>query len=88
MNIIDLNILEIKQSNLPQMKEVEWQRIDWKKVEKTVFNLQKRIYQATIKGDEKRAQNLIKLLLRSHSNVLKNIRRVTQDNSGKKNGSN
>jgi len=80
----DEHNLEIKQSNLPQIPEVEWQRIDWKKVEKTVFNLQKRIYQATIKGDEKRAQNLIKLLLRSHSNVLLNIRRVTQDNSGKK----
>jgi RNA-directed DNA polymerase len=61
-----------------------WQRIIWKKVEKMVFRLQKRIYAATKAGLFKKARNLAKLLLRSSCSIILNVRRVTQDNSGKK----
>ncbi len=64
--------------------EWEWQDIVWRKVEKTVFNLQKRIYKATKAGQIKQAKSLRKLLLRSSCSVILNVRRITQDNSGKK----
>jgi RNA-directed DNA polymerase len=62
----------------------EWQDIVWKKVEKRVFNLQKRIYKATKTGQLKQAKALQKLLLRSSCSIILNVRRITQDNSGKK----
>ena len=64
--------------------EWEWQDIVWRKVEKTVFNLQKRIYKATKAGRLKKAKALQKLLLRSSCSIVLNVRKVTQDNSGKK----
>ena len=65
-------------------KKGNWQRLIWKKVEKMVFRLQKRIYAATKAGLFKKARNLAKLLLRSSCSIILNVRRVTQDNSGKK----
>ena len=62
----------------------EWQDIVWRKVERTVFNLQKRIYKATKAGRLKKAKALQKLLLRSSCSIILNVRKVTQDNSGKK----
>jgi RNA-directed DNA polymerase len=62
----------------------EWQDIVWRKVEKIVFNLQKRIYKATKAGRLKQAKALQKLLLRSSCSIILNVRKVTQDNSGKK----
>jgi RNA-directed DNA polymerase len=62
----------------------EWQDIVWRKVEMTVFDLQKRIYKATKAGRLKKARALQKLLLRSSCSIVLNVRKVTQDNSGKK----
>jgi RNA-directed DNA polymerase len=64
--------------------EWEWQDIVWRKAEKIVFNLQKRIYKATKAGRLKQAKALQKLLLRSSCSIILNVRRITQDNSGKK----
>jgi RNA-directed DNA polymerase len=61
-----------------------WQRIIWKKVEKMLFRLQKRIYAATKAGLFKKARNLAKLLLRSSCSIILNVRRVTHDSFGKK----
>ena len=66
------------------LKSLDWQRLIWKKIEKRVFNLQKRIYKATIIGQYRSAKSLAKLLLKSSCSILLNTRRVTQDNSGKK----
>jgi RNA-directed DNA polymerase len=64
--------------------EWEWQDIVWRKAEKIVFNLQKRIYKATKAGRLKEAKALQKLLLRSSCSIILNVRKVTQDNSGRK----
>ncbi|MHC5772191.1 MAG: reverse transcriptase N-terminal domain-containing protein, partial [Nostoc sp.] len=32
---------------------VEWNEINWRKLEKNVYKLQKRIFQASIRGDTK-----------------------------------
>lgn len=62
----------------------EWKDIPWRKLERIVFKLQKRIYQATNCGDVKKAHKLQRLLMNSWSAKCLAIRRVTQDNQGKK----
>jgi RNA-directed DNA polymerase len=62
----------------------EWLAIVWKKAERVVFRLQKRIYKAVRAGQVKKAKKLCKLLVRSKSTALVNVRRITQDNKGKK----
>lgn len=61
-----------------------WRDINWKQVEKRVFKLQKRIYQASSRGDVKTLRGLQKILIKSRSARLLAVRRVTQDNKGKK----
>jgi len=62
----------------------DWNGIIWKKVRKIVFNLQKRIYKATKSGRYKRARSLIRLLQHSRSGAMLAVRKVTQDNMGKR----
>jgi RNA-directed DNA polymerase len=62
----------------------DWQTLPWKEIERNVFRLQKRIYQATKEDDVKRVHNLQRLLLHSYSARLLAVRRVTQDNRGKR----
>ena len=61
-----------------------WQDINWAKVQRKVFKLQKRIFQAVKSGQKAKARKLQKLLLKSHYAKLLAIRKVTQDNQGKK----
>jgi len=65
-------------------RRYKWNTIPWKSVEKKVFKLQKRIYRATMNGETTKAQRLQRLLQSSKSAKLLAVRRVTQDNSGKK----
>lgn len=62
----------------------EWKNIPWKKVEREVFKLQKRIYQASQQGDRKKVHKLQRLLMTSQAGRQLAVRRVTQDNAGKK----
>ena len=62
----------------------KWDEINWRKLERSVFKLQKRIYRASKNGDWKRVKRLQKLLLKSKSVKLLAVRRVTQINKGKK----
>jgi RNA-directed DNA polymerase len=61
-----------------------WNTLPWKKVERVVFKLQKRIYRAEQGGEVRRVRMLQRLLRRSRSAKLLAVRRVTQDNQGKK----
>lgn len=61
-----------------------WNTIPWHKLEKEVFKLQKRIYQASKRGDDKLVHKLQKLLVNSWSARTLAVRRVTQDNQGRK----
>ena len=67
-----------------QKNTVEWNAINWRKVEKSVFKLQKRIYQASINGNARKLRKLQKTLLNSYYAKLLAVRRVSQDNQGKK----
>jgi RNA-directed DNA polymerase len=67
-----------------QQLMVEWHSINWRKLERSVYKLQKRIYQASVRGDVKAYRRLQKTLMRSWSARAASVRRVTQDNQGKK----
>src|SRR5712692_6170951 len=62
----------------------EWNTIPWRKLEVRVFKLQRRIYQATTRGEVDKARRLQKLLASSWSAKSLAVRRVTQENKGKK----
>ena len=71
----------------------DWATIDWKLVKKRVKNLRQRIYRATQNGQWNKVRSLMKLMLRKrhrqslrlfYSNLLMSVRRVTQENKGKK----
>ena len=62
----------------------EWNTVNWKKTERQVFKLQKRIYQASRRGDRKTVHRLQRLLTTSRSAKLLATRKVTQDNRGKR----
>jgi RNA-directed DNA polymerase len=62
----------------------EWSTLPWKKIERNVFKLQQRIYRASRRGDVRTVHKLQRLLLSSRSAKLLAIRKVTQDNQGKR----
>ena len=62
----------------------KWEEIYWRKLERSLFKLQKRIYQASKIGDVRKVRHLQKLLVSSKSAKLLAVKRVTQENSGKK----
>ncbi|AOW98786.1 group II intron reverse transcriptase/maturase [Moorena producens PAL-8-15-08-1] len=62
----------------------EWRRVNWRKLEMTVFKLQKRIYRASSRGDVSVVRKLQKTLMKSWSAKMIAVRRVTQENKGKK----
>lgn len=67
-----------------QSSVYEWKEIPWKDVERDVFKLQKRIYRASRRDDKVAVRRLQKLLLSSRSAKCLAVRKVTQDNKGKK----
>ena len=62
----------------------KWRDIDWKRVEKNVYKLQKLIYRASSRGELRKMRKYQKLLTKSYYARLLAVRRVTQDNRGKK----
>ncbi len=61
----------------------DWSANDWRKVERSVSNLRRRIFRASKEGDHRKVRSLQKLVLRSHANALQSVRRVTQINAGR-----
>ena len=62
----------------------KWNEIPWRKLEVKTFKLQKRIYRAMQNNNKKLVHKLQRLVLTSESAKLLSVRRVTQDNSGRK----
>lgn len=61
-----------------------WSTLPWKQIQQRVFKLQRRIYRASQRGDVKSVHRLQRLLIKSWYGRLLAVRRVTQDNKGKK----
>jgi RNA-directed DNA polymerase len=64
-------------------KQTDWNAVDWRQAEKTVRNLRQRIFRATQEGNLKKVRSLQKLMLKSYSNRLVSVRRVTQVSTGR-----
>jgi RNA-directed DNA polymerase len=62
---------------------LDWHAIDWRACEDHVRRLRQRIFTASQARDHKRVRNLQKLMLRSRSNTLLAVRRVTEINAGR-----
>jgi RNA-directed DNA polymerase len=67
-----------------QCPMTEWGTISWPRLDRRVFKLQKRIFKASSRGDVVAVRRLQKTLLSSWSAKCIAVRRVTQDNQGKK----
>jgi RNA-directed DNA polymerase len=63
--------------------QTDWNAVDWRRAERNVRNLRQRIFRASREGDHRKVRSLQKLMLRSRSNTLTSVRRVTQLNAGK-----
>ncbi|MCT9934971.1 group II intron reverse transcriptase/maturase [Planotetraspora sp. A-T 1434] len=70
--------------NGPEDDALDWHAVDWRAVEDNVRRLRQRIFTASQAGDLKKVRNLQKLMLRSRSNALLSVRRVTEVNAGRK----
>jgi RNA-directed DNA polymerase len=70
--------------NGPEDDSRGWLGVDWRAAEANVRRLRQRIFVASQAGDLKRVRNLQKLMLRSWSNTLVSVRRVTELNAGRK----
>jgi RNA-directed DNA polymerase len=62
----------------------EWNDLDWRVIEQQVFKLQTRIYRAARRGDVKTVHRLQRLLMASWTARCLAVRRVSQDNRGKR----
>ncbi|MER6503588.1 group II intron reverse transcriptase/maturase [Streptomyces sp. NPDC001455] len=62
----------------------DWDSIDWDQAEENVRRLRQRIFTASRDGDLAKVRSLQKLMLRSLSNTLVSVRRVTEVNAGRK----
>lgn len=76
-------ILEDARQNKSQYLD-EWESIPWKKIERSIFNLQCDIACAEIEGNYGKARNLQRILLNRDSALLYSIKRVTLLNRGHK----
>ncbi|NEQ36740.1 MAG: group II intron reverse transcriptase/maturase [Okeania sp. SIO3I5] len=63
---------------------LKWRDMNWRRVEKNVFKLQKLIYRASSRGEIRKMRKYQRLLTKSYYARLLAVRRVTQDNQGKK----
>jgi RNA-directed DNA polymerase len=69
--------------NGPEDVLLDWRRVDWRAAEENVRRMRQRIFTATKAGDLARVRSLQKLMLRSRSNALLSVRRVTERNAGR-----
>lgn len=74
--------MQTRFANVTQ-RTTDWLRVNWSRASRVVRNLRQRIFKATRSQDWSRVRNLQRLLLKSYSNVLLAVRRVSQLNAGK-----
>src|SRR5262249_29661562 len=65
-------------------RDLDWGQVNWRQVERDVRRLQQRIFMAKVRGDRRRLESLQRLLTSSWSAKLLAVRKVAQENSGRK----
>jgi RNA-directed DNA polymerase len=73
-----------RNKHLPNPESESWNTLPWRKLEQHVYRIQKRIFRAEQRGNQRAVQKLQKLMMKSRAARLLAVRRVTQDNQGKK----
>ena len=79
-----MNTLSARKKKSATPLPTDWKQMKWKKAEKYVDKLQKRIFHAEKEGNKRRVRNLQRMLMKSKSALVMSIRRVTQINKGKR----
>ena len=69
---------------MEQVRINSWNDIQWRDIERKVFRLQLRIFKASANQEFKKMYKLQKLLISSTSAKYLSVRKVTQDNAGKR----
>jgi RNA-directed DNA polymerase len=69
---------------MSKAQEAEWIQMDWTNIQYTVSKLQSKIYEASLKGDKGSVVKYQKILINSFKAKLLAVRRVTEDNKGKR----
>jgi len=65
-------------------RKIIWNSINWKKIQLRVWRIQNKIYECSLKNDKSQVKNLQKTLINLFEAKLLAVRKVTQDNRGKK----
>ena len=73
-----------KRKTPPDLESESWRKLPWREFEQHVYRIQKRIFQAEQRGNHRAVHKLQKLLMKSRAARMLAVRRVTQDNQGKK----
>lgn len=76
--------IEAMNTAIMPMYRCKWNELPWAQLERSTFKLQKRIYQASQRNDVKTVHRLQRLLTKSWAAKCLAVRKVTQDNQGKK----
>jgi RNA-directed DNA polymerase len=61
-----------------------WETLPWKQLQRHVCKLQNRIYRASCRDDMRTVRRLQRLLMKSRAARLLAVRRVAQENQGKR----
>jgi len=75
---------QLMDNEAPHGVSDEWRTIPWRKLERYVYRLQKRIYKAKQRQDTRAVRGLKRVLKRSQAAKTLAVRQVTQDNRGKR----
>ncbi|MCP6758447.1 MAG: reverse transcriptase N-terminal domain-containing protein [Fischerella sp. CENA71] len=70
--------MKVRFDNENGIETLTWADINWKLATRRVKNLRRRIFRATQLGNWRKVKSLMKLMIRSFSNLLVAIRRVTR----------
>nr|UTA96760.1 hypothetical protein [Ulva meridionalis] len=70
--------------NHMDLKRITWQSVKWRRAQNIVTKLQRKIFQAELEKNKAKLHKYQNRLLESDSAKLLAVRRVTQDNRGKK----
>jgi len=63
---------------------IDWESVNWTKIIEYVKKLRQRIFRAEQNGHHRKVSKLQRLMMRSKANLLLSIRKVTQENKGKR----
>ncbi len=65
-------------------KEEQWRKVPWNRFDKQIRKIQERIYDASVRNDSKSVRTLQKVLVELTSAKFIAVRRISQDNRGKR----